>query len=408
MSEESERVISEPQDGAMEELPGPRQTTSSRYYSREAVLIMTVAILVVLSIVTAFVSRLYHRKIHGLADQSFAKGEAAFQAGDAKQALIDYRNALVYAPDNSEFQFHLAQALAAVGQGEQAQSYLLTLLAESPGSGEINLALARISAHSGATSDAINYYHRAIYGVWEQNPLATRWRVRREFCAYLLSRGALTQAEPELIALADQVPPTDIARLKITAALLLRATLWNRAFDEYRMVLNDDPHDEEALAGAGTAAFRSGRFAEATYYLEKMPPQKRADPSIASMLDTARQVRGADPYEAGITFRERASRAMDALRQAQSRVRACAQSQNSSQPGNPGSGTDLENLYATSQKMQSQLNESDLVRDPSQTDALMSLVFQMEDAAEQTCGMPSAGPDRILFLITAIHRGGHR
>ena len=213
MNEESQRVTSEPRDGTMEELRGPRETASSRYYSREAVLIMTVAILVVLSIVTAFVSRLYHKKIHGLADKSFAKGEAAFQAGDAKQALIDYRNALVYAPDNSEFQFHLAQALAAVGQGEQAQSYLLTLLAESPGSGEINLALARISAHSGSTSDAINYYHRAIYGVWEQNPLATRWRVRREFCAYLLSRGALTQAEPELIALADQVPPTDIARL---------------------------------------------------------------------------------------------------------------------------------------------------------------------------------------------------
>jgi len=413
MSEETRQVISEAQAGVMEELPGPPQATSSPRYSREAVLIITLVILVVLSVVTAFVARFYHNKIRSLADQWFAEGEAAFQAGDAKQALVDYRNALVYAPDNGDFQFHLAQALAAVGQGEQAQSYLLTLLAESPGSGQINLALARIAAHSGSKSDAINYYHRAIYGVWEKNPLGTRWQVRRELCEYLLSQGALTQAEPELIALGDQVPPTDITRLKITAGLFLRSTLSNRALNEYQLVLNDEPGDDEALGGAGTAAFHSGRFAEAIYYFEKLSPQKRADPEFASMLETAHQVRDADPYEGGITSREKATRAMNALRQAQSRVRECAQPQNSSsqsgsQNANSGSGANLEDLNATSEKMQSELHESDLMRDPGRIDAVMSLVFQMEDAAEHACGMPSAGPDRALLLIAGVHGGGNR
>jgi tetratricopeptide (TPR) repeat protein len=409
MTQESDNLVSESQASTANETAERGETKPERHhYSRETVLIISLVIVALLSLFTAFITRMYHKKIHTLADQWFAKGEAALQAGDAKQALTDYRNALAYSPDNTAFQFHLAQALAAMGQGDQAQSYLLTLLAESPGSGQINLSLARIAAHAGSVQDAVGYYHRAIYGVWEQNPLITRWRVRRELCEYLLDHGAWTQAEPELIALADQVPATDVTRLKVTAALLLRAAMWDRTFTEYRMVLNDDPHDEDALAGAGTAAFQSGRFADALYYLEKLPPEKRAEPRWASMLETAREFREANPYEAGISMREKADRTMNAIRQAQSRVQHCAQSQSNAQPASSAQGADLEKLYATSQRMQSKWRESDFMRDPGQIDAAMALVFQMEDAASQRCGAPTAGPDRILSLIEVTHQGGSR
>jgi tetratricopeptide (TPR) repeat protein len=409
MAQEPDSLIFESRARTTNEAAEMRETKPERHqYSRETVLIFSLVILALLSLFTAFITRMYHKKIHTLADQWFETGEAAFQTGDAKQALTDYRNALVYSPDNADFQFHLAQALAAVGQGDQAQSYLLTLLAESPGSGQINLSLARVAAHAGSVQDAVSYYHRAIYGVWEQNPLSTRWQVRRELCEYLLSHGAWTQAEPELIALADQVPPTDVTRLKVAAALLLRAAVWDRAFNEYRIVLNDDPHDEDALAGAGTAAFGSGRFADALYYLEELSPEKRAEPKLASMLETAREFCEANPYEAGISMREKADRTLNAIRQAQSRVRSCAQSQSNAQPANSAQGANLEKLYTTSQGMQSKWRESDFMGDPGQIDAAMALVFQMEDAASQTCGAPTAGPDRILSLIEVTHQGGSR
>jgi tetratricopeptide (TPR) repeat protein len=256
----------EPAKTAIEEQLGPVEAAqaqaaspelgvrSRRIYSRESILIVCVLLLVLMSGVTAFITRQYHKKIHGLADQWFAQGDASFQAQHYSDAVSDFRNALVYSPNNSDFQFHLAQALASAGEGDQARSYLLNLLSESPGSGQINLALARIAAHEGVESDAVGYYHRAIYGVWEQNPLAMRWQVRRELCEYLLNLHAVNEAEPELIALASEVPPGDADRLKVVGALMLRAGLWQRALDAYRAVLKVNPSDQDALAGADTAA----------------------------------------------------------------------------------------------------------------------------------------------------------
>src|SRR5215469_15621544 len=195
-------------------------TTSSaivpKKYSREIVLLATLLLLLAFVIFTAFASRMYHKKYHVLGVEWFAKGEEDFHSGNATSALRDYRNALLYSPANANFQFHLAQALAANGRNEEARAYLVTLLSDSPGSGEINLELARIAAESGSkmTLDAIRYYHAAIYGVWDADPIARRWQVRRELCEYLLNNNEMNQAEAEIIALADNASPEDIPAQK--------------------------------------------------------------------------------------------------------------------------------------------------------------------------------------------------
>jgi len=56
---------------------------------RELVLIICFVLLLLMFSVTALVARLYHRKIHTLADQWYAQGDAAFHAGDAKSAIGD-------------------------------------------------------------------------------------------------------------------------------------------------------------------------------------------------------------------------------------------------------------------------------------------------------------------------------
>ena len=139
-----------------------------RIFSRELVLLLCVLALLVLLAVSALFSRLYHKKVHTLADAMFAQGEAdertaGQMAGEAKTAqlklaLTDYRNALAYNPGNPMFQFHLAKALAAAGRDDEARSYLVNLLSETPGSGEINLELARIATHRKSLADAMRYY----------------------------------------------------------------------------------------------------------------------------------------------------------------------------------------------------------------------------------------------------------
>ncbi len=49
--------------------------------SREIVLLLCVASLLVLFSFTALVSRMYHKKVHRLADDWFAAGEAEFAGG---------------------------------------------------------------------------------------------------------------------------------------------------------------------------------------------------------------------------------------------------------------------------------------------------------------------------------------
>src|ERR1700729_2139004 len=202
--------------------PSMMSGESPRIFSRELVLLLCVLALLVLLAVSALFSRLYHKKVHTLADAMFAQGEADEQAarqmaGEAKTAqlklaLTDYRNALAYNPGNPLFQFHLAKALAVAGRGEEARSYLLNLLSESPGSGEVNLELARIAKNNNAMADAMRYYQGAIYGEWADDPIAMRWQVRRELCETLLNRGQVKQAAPEVIALAQNTPADDSAR----------------------------------------------------------------------------------------------------------------------------------------------------------------------------------------------------
>jgi len=369
---------------------------------RELVLIICFILLVLLFSVTAVVSRLYHRKIHTLADQWYAQGDAAFHAGDAKTAIIDYRNALGYSPNNSVFQLHLAQALVSAARFEEARSYLVNLLAESPGSGEINLELARISSRQRAWLDAVRYYHSAIYGVWDADPLVQRWNVRKELCQFLLDRGDAAGAQPEVLALAQEVPSGK--RQKEAAALLLRTGLWTRALQDFQAILKQSRGDQDALVGAAIASYQLNKYAQALDYFERLHRSAALDQNAEGMLQTSRQVEMADPFRRGLSAAERATRAAAALAQATSRVSDCSRQHGEAISQTPPV-TDLQMLYATAQGMSKDWTEANLARHPDRIDAALSLAFQMEDAAAQQCGEPQNGTDRILWLLDRSRQG---
>ena len=379
-------------------------------YSRELVLLGALLLVLLLAGFTAFASRMYHKTFHVLADQWFAQGDASFHAGNAVEALNDYRNALAYSPNNPQFQFHLARALAATGREEEAESYLVNLLSVSPGSGEINLELARSSARRKAgMAAALRYYHAAIYGEWDRDPLAMRWDVRRELCEYLLAQGTRIQVEPELIAMADNVPVTDIARQKIAGELLLRGQLWDRTLTVFRSVLAADPDDPEGLAGAGTAAFHLSEFPQAVEYLSRLSREKLADRQIAGMLEPSRQVIADDPFLGGLSKEEKAARTVRILALAESRAEQCA-SQSANQQGAPladrAAGPDLQKLISQNAAMKSAWSERLLVRFPDRINDAMALAFQLESAAD-TCG-PAQGPDLAIELLSQTRSGKNR
>jgi len=373
-----------------------------RIYSREAVLFGCIILLVLLVLFTAAISRLYHKSIHVLADSWFAQGEANFQAGDIKAALTDYRNALVYTPNNTKFQFHLAQALAAAGRGDEGRSYLLNLLSESPGSGEVNLALARMAAHKGLTSEALRYYQGAIYGEWGNDPIAMRWQVRRELCKYLLDRGLERQAVPEIIALADNTPANDAEHLRIVGNLLLRAKLWNRALTAFRLLLSTDNQDEDALLGAGTSAFELGQYGNALGYFELLPEKDRARPEIAEMYRTAQQIKDMDPFADDLSRESKARKAANAMALATTRLQECARQEGQSLATTPPQ-TQLQRAFADVRELAAGASWQSIARHPETLDGVMSHAFEIENVATTVCGEPE-GADRDLWLLGRSRR----
>lgn len=373
--------------------------------SRELVLVVCFLSLIGLFSVTAFAARMYHKRVHTLADQWFAQGQTDFQAGDAKQALIDYRNAFAFSPTNPVFQFHLAQALAANGDLPQAQAYLLQLLSQSPGSGDINLALARISAKQLRTQDAMMYYNSAIYGEWTDQPIEKRWDARRELCEYLLDRSATTQAEPALIALADNTPENDVEKERIVGNLLLRAQMWNRALNEFRAILEGGANDPGALEGAGIAAYNLGQYSRAINYFERLPKDEASNPEVANQLRMARLVEESNPFLPGLATAEKARRTANALRTAEARAQAClgnasALGASEAQPGK------LATLLSTAQAQKRNWTERGFLRTPDLINPAMDLAFQMEDEAESSCG-GLTDEDHALLIVAQSKTGSN-
>jgi len=390
-------------NGRAGELYGGRGQSRSAHadagYSRETILLGCFGLIIVLLGLTAFVARMYHKQVHVLADQWFARGEAAFRAGDPVEAAKDYRNALVFSPSNPLFQLHLAQALTAAKEDPEARSYLLNLLAESPGSGEINLELARISARSTqktATQDALRYYYGAIYGVWDTNPIQMRWDAHRELCEHLLAHGMSDQAQSEIISLAQDIPRGDVARQKEAGALMMRAKLWNRALEQYRAVLVTHKRDEEALVGAGSGAFQAGQYALAFRYLDQLPPASRRDRQISAIFETAREVQAGNPFLPGLSNQERARRVERALARAQALLQDCLQRTTEQ----PAAASPLQQLQVSFNQNSAKWKELSLARNPAAVDPAMNWVFQVEETAAQSCGESQKPIDRALLLIS--------
>jgi len=366
----------------------------------ETVLFLCFPALLCFFAITSFAVRRYNEKQQALGEQWFAKGKGALGQGLAEQAIEDFRTALAYARDNSEYQHQLALALVAGKRPDEARSYLLSLWSSEPESGPINLELGRLSAARGEVRDAVRYYHSAIYGQWERGP-AQRRTARLELYQFLQRRGAKSEARAELMALAADLPP-DPALLVQAGTLFLSAGDYDEALQEFRQALLLDRNQATAQAGAGEAAFRKADYLEARRYLEQAVRAEPKNATAVQLLETTNLILEIDPFDPRVTAPERARRVVRAYRQALARLKGCAQERpealDTQEPQ-----TTFQTVYALATKMQRQASEHSLSHDPETATALVNLALEIEEITARSCGAP-AGLDRALLLI-AQRRG---
>jgi tetratricopeptide (TPR) repeat protein len=371
--------------------------------SRETVLFSSLVLLAGLFVFTGVVSRAYHVRAASLPREWSGRGDAALQAGQVKQALEDFRSALVYAPYDRALQLRLAEALIASGENQAARGYLLTLLAQSPNDGKVNLELARVEVREGSIADAMRYYQAAIYGVWEDSPFEARRQARTELCKYLIEHKQTQQAEAEIMALVGDVSEEDTPHLIQVGDLFLRVGNAGRALHEFQLALRNALDNPEALAGAGKAEFELGAYQQAANYLARARKAGNNDPAVAQMLENSWLVLEVDPFLPGLTQAERARRAARAFEEALARIEECA-GQHGVTLSNPSGGSPLADIYSRGEAMRKTWSGPNLRQHADQIEPAMNMAFQMESVAEKQCATPQ-GVNLALLLLGKRHPG---
>ena len=332
----------------------------------------------------------------------YAQGLAAASGGRYSEAIAAFRAALTCDPTNSQYQLSLARALRDSNDPrrlDEAESYLLALWQRSPQDAAVNLALARVAAHRGSVEDAIRYYHNAMYGVWNSDPDANRSRARIELIQFLLKKGATPNAESELMALSTSLPPDPSAHME-TAQLFEQAQDYSNALIQYREVLHLEPSNSAALAGAGEAAYHAGNYTAAQRYLQAAVNANPQDANARELLETTDLVLRNNPFRSHISDAERNRRIAAAFNQAEKRLTECAK-MTAVDLNEPATSTasPLVNLQQRWKATYPDLGRLGSAAETDLPDAIMDVVFQIEQQTSAICGPPQ-GVDLALLLIS--------
>ena len=363
----------------------------SRYLTREPV---TLALLTVLAAVfflaVSGLSRIYQMQEESLAERWATQGSADLSGRQFKPAVSDFRTALLYARDNNAYQLSLAQALMGLNRTSEAHAYLINLWEREPDNGLVSLELARIAVGKADTDQAMRYYHNAIYATWTGGDQETQRRnARLELIAYLLQIGAKTQAEAELIDLGASLGE-DAGQQALLGGLFLRVGDSQRALAAFRESLKLDRGDQSAMAGAGAAAFKLGLYAQAERYLRAAVEAYPADDNSATLLNATESVLHWDPYLPQMLDARRDQIVVDAFAAAGQRIHSCAAPSNQEK-----------NLAQAWDALKPKITIRELRQDPDPVNPAMSLVFQIERQAGNSCTAAN-DTDRALLLIANL------
>jgi tetratricopeptide (TPR) repeat protein len=395
----------------------PALTSEERSQKRKLVIRDSVALLTLLAVTlilgagTVFLFRAFSNLRADLSQRWLARGEAALRGGQPQLAVEDLRSALAYSPGQTKIEIDLAEALAGAGRIQEATSYFTTLWEAEPGSGIINLQLARLAVRQNEEAEALEKYRASIYGNWDGDGTIRRRAVRLELVEYLIGIKRFNQARNELMIAVGNAPDDPDLKLQM-AALLEKAKSPGDASRLYKAVLLHAPRNLAALEGAGRTAFALGNFAQTRDYMERAlataaeaSDSAQARQDLRDLLQQAVDTLLYYPSPA-LSDRAQAERVLRNRNLALDRLRECGVSLPGDPPAAPPSSAaqpaQLVELAAqwSAPPAAAKTTLPKLQSDPDLRQSVMRLVYATELAADRFCGAPT-GDNAMLSRIAA-------
>lgn len=245
-------------------------------------------------------------------------------AGRNAEAAENFRAALLYEHDSPEYRYALAESLVALHRFGEAENYLFELRAADPTNGLVNLMLARIAASDHRDAEAIDDYHRAIFGYWPEHEEQNRVAARLELVSILDRDGQSKQALAEILQLADDVPDNDLAMREKVAGMLLAHGSPEHGADIYKAIVTAHPRNAVARQGLGDADYAMGRFQDALVAYHAAVRYGSITPALASRIALLNSILDLDPTLVRLSARQRLARAQELLERALAAAQRCA------------------------------------------------------------------------------------
>ena len=368
----------------------------SRFVQREVVLLIALAVAALgVFQLTRMVANREHRATARDAAAWYDIGVRQLQQGHVDDAVSSLRHATTRDRENRTYGTALARALVGAGRRDDARLALLDLRESAPEDPQINVELARLAAGREDMTDAARYYRSALYGMWDADRSDARVRLHVEFIRLLLDHHQAAGALAELLALVPNLP-NHAASYVETGQLLLSAGDAARAREQFVRALGLEPHNREALAGAGEAAFASGDYPAARAYLRDVAD---ASPRLSGLRTLSGLVVTSDPLAPRLTLAERQQRLVAAFAQAVRRADECRASTVAPSPAAAArlDATRREaDAFAPTLRPTARRASSDAIE--TGTD----LVYRLEQTAADACG-PPVGLDEALLINGRRH-----
>jgi len=335
-----------------------------------------------------------------LARHLYQRGLTEQLSGKLDLAVQHFRAALGYDPDNFQYQLSLARSLRDSGRIDESEAYLISLWERSPQNGAVNLALGRLAVRQARIDKIIQYYHNAIYGVWESNPEENRLDAWFELVRTLLRLNDRPQAQAELIALSVSLPPKPELLMQ-AADLFAQAQDYDHSLADYQRALQIDRANANAAAGAAEIAFKLGRYRTSEHYLEIANKAEPHDVHISNMLLISKLILQQNPFSRGLSAQDRSARIRSILEEAGKRLDTCmsSQEQEANQVQQPDGLSQLKTQWT---QMNRRLSRLGAAGESGLADEVMDLVLKIE---QQTASCTPSPQDQALLLLAQTRAG---